>query len=114
MRGSSPRMTTFFLMRSSPRRGVLAARPPDIDAGEQEQPDHVDEVPVPGGELEAEMLRRRELSLGSADQADGQEYGADDDMRAVEAGRHEESRAVNVAFEAEGGVHVFISLHSGE
>ena len=35
---------------------------PHIDAGEQEQPHHVDEMPVPGGELEAEMLRRAELA----------------------------------------------------
>ena len=35
------------------RRGAVA---PDIDADEQEQPHHVDEMPVPGGEFEAEML----------------------------------------------------------
>jgi len=28
---------------------------PHIDAGEQEQPHDVDEMPVPGGELETEM-----------------------------------------------------------
>ena len=31
---------------------------PDVDRHEQEQPDDVDEVPVPGGRLEAEMLLR--------------------------------------------------------
>ena len=36
---------------------------PDIDADEQEQPDDVDEMPVPGGRLEAEMLLRREVAL---------------------------------------------------
>ena len=35
---------------------------PDIDAGEQEQPHHVDEMPVPGGEFEAEVLGRREVA----------------------------------------------------
>src|SRR5688500_15302294 len=34
---------------------------PDIDAKEEEQPDNVDEVPVPGRRLEAEMLTRREM-----------------------------------------------------
>ena len=29
---------------------------PDVDAEEQEQPDDVDEMPVPGRRLEAEML----------------------------------------------------------
>ena len=35
-----------------------ARRAPHIDAGEEEQPDDVDEMPVPGGRLEAEMLAR--------------------------------------------------------
>src|SRR6266852_8855852 len=42
------------------RHGFRAVAP-DIDADEQEQPDHVDEMPVPGGEFEAEMLRRRKV-----------------------------------------------------
>ena len=40
------------------------------------------------------------------EQADEQEDRADDDVRAVEAGRHEERRAVDVAGEAEAGVAV--------
>ena len=73
---------------------------PDVDRHEQEQPDDVDEVPVPGGRLEAEMLLRREVAAQGAHQADGQEDRADDDVEAVEAGRHEEGRAVDIAFEA--------------
>src|SRR6478672_12365979 len=83
---------------------VRHARTPHIDAGEQEQPDHVDEVPVPGGEFEAEVLGGREVALERARQAHDQEDRADDDMRAVEAGRHEEGGAVDVAAEVEGGV----------
>ena len=49
------------LLRRSVAAGRRAAPAPDVDAGEQEQPHHVDEVPVPGGELEAEMLLRREV-----------------------------------------------------
>src|SRR5690606_40953629 len=44
----------------------------DVDEGEQEQPDHVDEVPVPGGRLEAEVLLRRELAGEQAQQADAE------------------------------------------
>src|ERR1700678_1165200 len=33
---------------------------PDIDAGEEEEPHHVDEMPVPGRRLEAEMTGGRE------------------------------------------------------
>src|SRR5437867_795698 len=68
-----------------------AVRGPDIDRAEQEQPDHVDEVPVPGGRLEAEVLLGGEVTAYRAHQADEKEDGADDDVEAVEAGRHEES-----------------------
>ena len=44
---------------------------PDVDRDEQEQPHDVDEMPVPGRRLEAEMLLRREVALVGADQADG-------------------------------------------
>ena len=61
---------------------------PDIDAGEQKQPHHVDEVPVPGGEFKSEMLRRLELSSDSAEQTNDQKDRTDDHMGAVESGRH--------------------------
>src|SRR3546814_5723444 len=35
---------------------------PDIDSDEEEQPHHVDEMPVPGGGFEAEMLARGEIA----------------------------------------------------
>src|SRR3954453_12533832 len=87
-----------------PRRGAGEARPrsprvrrapaaPDVDADEQEQPHDVDEMPVPGRRLEAEMLLRGEVAFVRADQADDQEDRADDDVGAVEARRHEEGRA---------------------
>src|SRR6185295_5292172 len=87
---------------------------PDVDAQEQEQPHHVDEMPVPGGRLEAEMLLRGEMPLVGADQADGEEDGADDDMEAVEAGRHEEGRGIDIVFEAKRRVAVLIGLDRGE
>src|SRR5437773_6955794 len=77
------------LMASRMRR-TFGARAPHVDAGEQEDPHHVDEVPVPGSELETEVLRRREMAEIRADQADDQERGTDDHVRAVETGRHEE------------------------
>ena len=53
-----------------------------------------------------------------AEQADDQEDGSDDDMEAVEAGRHEEGRAIDVAAivaaEGESGVGIFIGLDGGE
>ena len=44
--------------RRSLTRRRSRPRAPDINAGEQEQPDHVDKMPVPGGGLEAEMPLR--------------------------------------------------------
>src|ERR671910_117033 len=95
-------------------RRIVAAASPDIDAGEQEQPDHVDEVPVPSGGLEAEMLLRREVALHRPDQTHGEKDGADDHMETVEAGRHEKRRTVNVVGEAEAGMRVFIGLERRE
>ena len=68
---------------------------PHINAGEEEEPDNVDEMPVPRRRLETEMAGGGELAGHGAEQAHGQEDGSDDDMEAVEAGRHEEGRAVN-------------------
>src|SRR5215510_15809430 len=95
-------------------RHARSARTPHINARKQEYPDDVDEMPVPGGELEAKMLRRREMSEIGTKQAHDQEDRADDDMRAVKAGRHEESGAVDVAAEIEPGMAVFVGLHASE
>src|SRR5450756_1056481 len=94
--------------------GIRHTGAPHIYAGEQEQPHHVDEMPIPGGKLEAEMLLGIEVAGQRADQADDEEDRADDHMGAVEAGRHEEGGAVDVAFEAERRVRVFVGLHAGE
>src|SRR5271169_6269194 len=93
---------------------AAAAGAPDVDAHEQEQPHNVDEMPVPRGELEAEVLGRREMPGIGAGQADDQEDGADQHMEAVEAGRHKEGRAVDVVGEVEQRVAVLIGLHAGE
>src|SRR6266545_5378601 len=95
-------------------RDARPARTPHINAGKQEDPDDVNEMPVPSGELEAEMLRRREMSEIGTKQAHDQKRRADDDVRAMEAGGHEESGAVDVATEVEPRVAVFVGLHAGE
>src|SRR5690606_30276548 len=96
-----------------PRPSAVCRRAPaapDIDGDEEEQPNDIDEVPVPGGRLEPEVLLGREVALVGAEQADAQEDGADDDMEAVEARRHEEGRAVDIALKVERGVDIFIGL----
>src|SRR5262249_61847740 len=90
------------------------ARSPDIYAGEQEQPDHVDEVPVPSGEFEAEVLFRREVPGHGAKQADGQEDRADDYMCAVESGRHEEGGAIDIPSYVKMGMRDVVGLQTRE
>src|SRR5438270_12891794 len=79
------------------RQGVAHA--PPIDADEQEEPDDVDEMPIPGGGLQAEMMVRLEVALRRAPQAHREETGDDDDVKTVKAGRHEEGRRVDAAGE---------------
>src|ERR1700730_3400021 len=95
-------------------RGLRRTCAPHIYASEQEQPYHVDEVPVPGGKLESDMLLGRELASQGADQAHNQEDRTDDDMKTMEPGRHEERRAVDVARIMERRVHVLVGLNTGE
>src|ERR1044071_710756 len=90
------------------------ARAPDVYAGEQEQPDHVDEMPIPGGKFEAEVLLWSEMPRHGAEQTNDQEDRTDDDVGPVKSGCHEESGAVDVAAEMEGRVRVFESLHAGK
>src|SRR5688500_6385130 len=91
-----------------------AGRAPAVDAGEQEQPYHADEMPVPRGGFEAEMLRRREVAEECAHQADGEEARSDDHVEAMEAGGHEKRRAVDAASEGKRCVRVFIGLNASE
>src|SRR5215470_7056484 len=44
------------------KRCAFPSGAPDIDAREQEQPDHVHEVPIPGCELETEVLGWSEMA----------------------------------------------------
>src|SRR5262249_8410613 len=92
----------------------LGARSPHVDAGEQEQPNHVDEMPVPSRELQSEMLFGIELPRKSATEAYHQEDRSDDHVRAVKARRHEERRAVDIATVAEGRMTVLEGLYAGE
>src|SRR3546814_8172088 len=84
-----PRSNALSEQSGAPRRSVAS---PPIDADEEEQPDHVDEVPVPGRRLEAEVVIRLEVAGAGPEEADDEEDGADDHMEAVAAGRHVEGR----------------------
>src|SRR5271168_71877 len=102
--------------RPLPRRAFnrRAPGPPDVDAAEQEQPDDVDKMPIPGCELESDVVARRELADPGAHQTDEQEYDADDDVGPMKAGGHEEGRAVDRVLEAERRVDIFVPLGEHE
>src|SRR4051794_25219465 len=93
---------------------LRCAHAPPIDADKQKQPDDIDEMPVPGGSFEAEVMVRPEMPLPRPPKADGQERGADDHMEAVKPGRHEEGRWIDAVAEMECGVAVFVGLHRGK
>ena len=71
-------------------------------------------MPVPGGRFEAEMLLRLEMAFISPAEADHQEDGTDDNVEAVEAGRHEEGRAIDAVLKVERRMGIFIGLDAGE
>src|SRR3546814_10284401 len=66
-----------------------------LDEQEQAQPHHVDEVPVPGHRLEREVVVLAEVALGAAQPDDREHDRAQGHVRTVEAGEHEERRAVD-------------------
>ncbi len=68
---------------------------PPVNSDEEEEPNHVNEMPVPGGGLEAEMFFRCEVAFGCAHPADEQEDCSNENVEAVETGRHEEGRGVD-------------------
>ncbi len=68
-------------------RRVRSAAPP-VDTDKQEQPHHINEMPVPGGRFKAEMLCWREVTTVHAHQADCQEDCSNQNMEPVKAGRH--------------------------
>lgn len=92
----------------------LASAAPDVDGEEEEQPHNVHKVPVPSSRLKSDVTFLREMTALQTQQADEQEDRADQDVEAVETGRHEEGRAVNVTRKAERRVAVFVHLEERE
>src|SRR3546814_5761735 len=61
---------------------------PHINDQEQEQPDNVDKVPVPGRSFKTEVLTRRKVSQMREDQIADQENGDDQYVEAVRSEEH--------------------------
>jgi len=57
-------------------KGAKSATPP-VNATEQEQPDDINKVPVPGRSFKTKVMFWREVTFVGPHQADRQEDGAD-------------------------------------
>src|ERR1700730_14938530 len=66
-----------------------------VDEDKQQEPDDVDEMPVPRGGFEREMMLHVEMTAESPQEHDRQHYCADRHVKAVEPRQHEERRAVD-------------------
>src|SRR3984885_12890588 len=71
-------------------------------------------MPIPGGELEPDVMVRGELAPVGAHETDKEEKNADDDVGAMKAGAHEEGGAIDRVLEAEWCVDVFVTLGEDE
>jgi hypothetical protein len=87
---------------------------PHVNRDEKEQPNHVDEMPIPGSGLETEMLARCEVTFVNAHQTNCQKYRSDHDVKTMETSRHVEGRAINVSGETKLGVVIFEGLNTTE
>ena len=87
-----------------------AGRAPEINIDEQEYPDHVNEVPIPGGRFKTDMLIRFEMTFTGTNCTHGQEAGTDKNVETVKASRQIEGRRIYTVRQTEGGFGVFMNL----
>mgnify|MGYP000442048700 CR=1 FL=1 len=71
-------------------------------------------MPIPGSRFKTKMLLWREMSLIGARQTDDQEDRTDENVKAVEARRHIESRTIVDAGKREWRDAIFIGLDGSE
>src|SRR5687768_1089658 len=78
---------------------AISALLDEVDQSENDDPDDVHEVPVKAGDLERQRALRRHAAAQQLDQQHQQPDHANGDVRAVEAGQHEESGAEQIGLE---------------
>ena len=89
-----PTFTGLFL-----RRGAI-----HIDGDKQEQPHHINKMPIPRSRFETEVIVGRKMALPRPPPANGEKDRSDDDMKAVKSRRHKKGRAEHAALDAESSV----------
>ena len=112
LKRETPREYGALLMSIGERRWALLA--PDVDAGEEEEPDHINKVPVPSCGFKSDMSFGCEVPCLKAEEANREEDRTDHNVEAMEACRHEEVCTVDVSSKTEGSVAVFVGLECGE
>src|SRR5205809_7916714 len=84
----------------------------DVDRREDDDPHHVDEVPVDPADLDAVMMLGGEVPAEGADRHEGQDREADEHMAAVQAREAEEDCGEGAVRRVEAGSHVIVELRA--
>ena len=85
---------SFDFARSLGQQPLVAE---DVDEREEEQPNHVNKVPIPGGTFKPEVALWCEVASHCTEQANQQEDSPDYHVKAVKARRHKERRTIDAA-----------------
>ena len=108
---SAPTITTRRNRNASASlRSGFASASEDVDGRVDDDPHHVDEVPVDPADLDAVMVLRGEVPAEGADRHEEQDRQADEDVRAVQAGEAEEDRRERAVVRGEADARVLESL----
>src|SRR5213596_3536014 len=95
---------------ASPARTRPSERSEHVDGGEDDDPHHIDEVPVDARHLDAEVTLRvlPEVTAPGADVGEGEQDQADRDVRSVQAREAVEDRAEGRVASAEAQMNVLV------
>src|SRR4030088_1386388 len=89
-----------------------------VHEDKQQEPDDIDEMPVPRGGFEREMMLRVEMTAEGPQEHDRQHDCADRHVKTVESREHEERRAIDsrrqLEVELAVSVGVLVGLESKE
>src|SRR4051812_32342155 len=99
---------------ASLRSGFFMRASDDVDGCVDDDPHHVDEVPVDPGDLDAVVVVRGVVAAEGTDGGEGEQRQADEDVRAVEAGEGEEDRAEGAVVRGEADAGVLARLREQE
>src|SRR5437773_894112 len=102
-RNASASLLSGFFMRSE-----------DVDRRVDDDPHHVDEVPVDPGDLDAEVRLRRVVAAIGPDGRRQEQRQADEDVRSVQSGQAVEDRPERVRVKREAEARVLADLRQQE